>query len=127
MMKKSVIKKWDILLIAAAVVFAAALFFGIRFFSQSGEYVNVKVNGFTLAELPLDTDTVYEIETDNGITNILEISAGKASMISADCPDKICVHHKSISKNNETIVCLPNKVLITVVSAQENEVDGVAE
>ncbi|MEZ3421572.1 MAG: NusG domain II-containing protein [Eubacterium sp.] len=126
-MKKSVIKKWDIVLIAAAVLLAAVLFLCISFFSKNGAYINVKVNGFTVAELPLDADMVYEIETDNRITNILEISDGRVSMISADCPDEICVHHKSISKNNETIVCLPNQVLITVHAEQENEVDGVAE
>lgn len=126
-MKKSFIKKWDIILIAAALAVSAVLFLSVRFFSSNGDYVTVKVNNFTAAKLPLDTNTVYEIETDNGITNILEISDGAAKMISADCPDKICVNHRSISKNNETIVCLPNKVLITVVSEQENEVDGVAK
>lgn len=126
-MKKSFIKKWDVILIAATLCVSAVLLFFITFFSSKGEHVTVKVNDFTVVELPLDTNTVYEIETDNGITNILEISDGAARMISADCPDKICVNHKSISKNNETIVCLPNKVLITVVSEKENEVDGVAK
>ncbi|MFR5116202.1 MAG: NusG domain II-containing protein [Eubacterium sp.] len=31
-------------------------------------------------------------------------------MISADCPDKLCVNQHAISSNGETIVCLPNKV-----------------
>ena len=46
---------------------------------------------------------------------ILFIENGKANMESADCPNQICVHHSAISLNGETIVCLPNRVVIEVV------------
>lgn len=46
---------------------------------------------------------------------ILVISDGKADMESADCPNQICVHHSAISHTGETIVCLPNRVVIEVV------------
>lgn len=46
---------------------------------------------------------------------ILVISDGRADMESADCPNQICVHHSAISHTGETIVCLPNRVVIEVV------------
>ena len=46
---------------------------------------------------------------------ILVISDGKADMESADCPNQICVHHSAISHTGETIVCLPNRVVIEVI------------
>ena len=46
---------------------------------------------------------------------ILIISDGKADMESADCPNQICVHHSAISHTGETIVCLPNRVVIEVI------------
>lgn len=46
---------------------------------------------------------------------ILIISDGKADMESADCPNQICVHHGAISHTGETIVCLPNRVVIEIV------------
>jgi hypothetical protein len=46
---------------------------------------------------------------------ILVISDGKADMESADCPNQICVHHSAISHTGETIVCLPNRVVIEIV------------
>ena len=46
---------------------------------------------------------------------ILIISGGKADMESADCPNQICVHHSAISHTGETIVCLPNRVVIEVI------------
>ena len=45
----------------------------------------------------------------------LVISDGKADMESADCPNQICVHHSAISHTGETIVCLPNRVVIEVI------------
>ena len=46
---------------------------------------------------------------------ILVISDGKADMESADCPNQICVHHSAISHIGETIICLPNRVVIEVI------------
>jgi len=45
---------------------------------------------------------------------ILVIKDGKADMISAECPDHICVHHAPISHKGETIVCLPNRVVVEI-------------
>ena len=99
----------------------------INVFSTAGEYAVVEVNGETVVQLSLAEDTVYDIEIENEVTNTLKIENGEAKMISADCPDKICVNHRSISKNNESIICLPNKVIITIVSDAESDIDGVAK
>lgn len=60
-----------------------------------------------------------EITLDD--TNTLVIKDGTVDMISADCPDQICVKHNPISKVGETIICLPNKVVITIESLSGNE------
>ena len=58
--------------------------------------------------------------------NTVVVKNHAVSVSYADCPDKICKNHKSISKSGETIVCLPNKVTVTVEGG-ENEIDGVAK
>ena len=45
---------------------------------------------------------------------VLVIEDGKAYMEEADCPNQICVHHSPVSHKGETIVCLPNRVVIEV-------------
>ena len=46
-------------------------------------------------------------------------------MESADCPDQICVRQKAISKEGESIICLPNKVVVSIVGGEEKELDAV--
>ena len=45
-------------------------------------------------------------------TNVCEIKDGQARMISAQCPDHLCMKQKAIDEKGGTIVCLPNKVVI---------------
>lgn len=46
-------------------------------------------------------------------------------MIEADCPDHYCVDHAAIDKVNETIVCLPHRVVLEITGGgEEKEVDA---
>lgn len=72
-----------------------------------------------------------EIQIDD--TNTLVIKDGVADMVSADCPDQVCVKHVPISKTGETIICLPNKVVVTIETLagsgkpSREEVDAVVK
>ena len=46
-------------------------------------------------------------------------------MKEASCPDQLCVDQNEIYFDKESIICLPNKVVITVVSDVESDVDGI--
>lgn len=93
--------------------------------SDTGASVEVIVDGAIYGTYPLDVDK--EIPTEGReTTNLLVIKDGKADVTEADCPDKLCVHQKAISKTNETIVCLPNKVVVQVIGAGESELDSIA-
>ena len=43
-------------------------------------------------------------------------------MIEADCPDQICVNHLAISRDGESIICLPNKVVIAIEAGDTRNV-----
>lgn len=121
-------KKADFILIGAVAVVAAVLFLCLYVFnSGSGDYVQIEVDGVVTDTLPLSEDTVREIKTDNG-ANTLVISDGSAVMTQADCPDGICANHKPINKTGESIICLPHKVIVTVISdkSSDDEIDAVA-
>jgi len=115
-------KKNDIILIAALLAAAAVVFVIWMAVSRTGGTVVVTVDGDEYARLPLDKDTVLEIKSSGG-TNTLTISGGKADMTAASCPDGICVDHYPISRTGETIICLPNKVIVTIEDASESGAD----
>ncbi len=120
-------KKQDFIVIGAVIAVAALLFAILFFGGKSGEYVNVEVNGKTVASFPLNEDTQYLIKTGKEDTNLLVISDGSALITEANCPDKICVHHRKISKSGESIICLPHKVVVSIVDNDgENDIDSVS-
>ena len=114
----------DILLIA--VIFAVALIGFLVFKStmKTGDYVTVSIDGVEKYRYSLSENIQTDIITGEN-TNRPVIDGGKAYITEADCPDKICVGHRGISKTGETIVCLPHKVVVAVVSG-EDEADIIA-
>lgn len=128
-MKSKFFRKGDIIAVAVIAVLCIALFLGLYVFnSNKGTFVQIEQNGSVIATLPLDEDAVYNIETNSKITNTIEIKDGEASVSYADCPDQICANHAPVSLAGESIICLPNKVVVSVVGSDGNESqpDGVA-
>ena len=120
-------KKRDIIFLS--VIFICLAGFAAGFYlthENTGASVEVTVDGKVYGTYPLDEDDEIPIRKDGKTTNLLVIKDGKADVTEADCPDKLCVHQKAISKTNETIVCLPNKVVVQVIGAGESELDSIA-
>ena len=83
------------------------------------------MNGEVYDTLYLKENTTYTVKGKDGTYNTFEIKDGYVDMLDASCPDKLCVNHSNIHYNNETIVCLPNKVVLQITDAGEGEVDAV--
>ena len=105
--------KNDIILILSLVLLALAAGAALLLFKPEGDVVSVSVDGEVIAEYSLSEDVEVEIETDGGY-NLLVIEGGRARVESASCPDGICAAHRPISRDGESIICLPNKVVVEV-------------
>ena len=105
-----------VLILAIALVGLCLLFFNGRKTTPRSSVV-VEVDGKTVASYPLDTDGVFVL---NGGTNTLEIKDGKARISDADCPNMQCVRQGWISRGGQSIVCLPNKLIVTVTSSDRS-------
>ena len=123
--------KSDIILITATLVIAiVALLVTKKFLMGGGDEVLITIDGETFGEYSLLTEQTIDITDSEGKTiNKLKISGGKANMIWADCPDKHCVKHNEKSKENESIICLPNKVTATITksSGGVSDIDSVSK
>lgn len=115
-------KKGDIVIVILAFIIAAiALFAAGR--QKNGEYAIVTANG-KKTQYPLSENLTLQLETGNDGKNTVVIYDHEVYMKEASCPDQICVHHKKISKNGESIICLPNEVYIEIKSKNEKETDN---
>ena len=123
--------KNDIVLLLVLVAAALILWPLLSHSKEQGNYALVELDGAEYTRLDLNEDTTLTVATDRG-TNTIVVRNHEVSVESADCPDKICVNHSSISLTDEVIVCLPHKLVITIKSdnsAKESEgsIDAVAE
>jgi hypothetical protein len=107
------------LLVVTGIVLSVIIYLPRR---TSGDYVEVRVDGNVTATYPLDTDRTETIEPDGG-TNTFQIKDGSVTMTDADCHDHTCVKTTSISRNGETIVCLPHKVVLEVITKENRSSD----
>lgn len=107
--------KWrNDLILAGVILTLATVFLAVFFFTgKEGEFATVSVNGDRLYNFSLQENLEKSIITQNG-ENVIVINNGEVSVSSADCPDKICVAHRPISKTGETIVCLPHKIVVEI-------------
>ena len=120
------IKKNDIILISAILLLALLATLFIALTKSDGSKVVITVDGEIRETLDLNVDQIFTIEGENGSINVMEIKDGSVIMSQADCSDKLCVKHRSIHYNHESIVCLPNKVVLEIVDGEEGELDMIA-
>ena len=101
----------DIIIIASLLLLSISVLMIAQLTKKEGASAVVTVNGVTVGEYPLDQDRVYTL---NGGSNILTIKGGIAYMSYSNCPDHVCEKTGKARYVGEQIVCLPNKVTVTI-------------
>ncbi len=121
-------KKNDIILIAIILAATIACLIGMRIWQKNNTNGNavavVTIDGNVYGEYTLSEELVERIELSDGSYNVLTVKDGYALVTEASCPDQICVHHNHIRYSGETIVCLPNKLVVEVQGGEDNGIDG---
>lgn len=107
----------DILFIAALLLVVTVAGACLWLFRGEGDTVTVTVDGEVYGVYALSEDRVEDIRTGETGLNRLVIQNGEASIETATCPDGICAGHRPISREGESIVCLPHRVVVTVTAA----------
>lgn len=108
--------KNDLLLVFGLLIIALAALLIITITSKNGSEVVVTVNGVETARYDISKDfsTVILSGENDEFENHLVIENKTAYISFANCRDKICEHHKAISKSNENIICLPHRVVVSI-------------
>lgn len=113
----------DVIFIGFMVLFCVAVCVAVyKGGAVTGSYITITVDGEKYGTYSLlEEQTITIGEGDH--VNIIDIKDGKAYMTSASCPDQLCVKQNRISYDKQSIICLPNKVVVTVTSDNKSDVD----
>ena len=106
----------------AILAFIAVAALALSLFRAEGDTVVVLLDGKHWGEYPLNEDRVIEVVVDDNY-NIVVIEDGKAYVQRASCPDGICAAHRPIGHNGESIICLPNFVVVEVHTKNQVQPD----
>ena len=90
--------------------------------AEGKEMVRIISNGEECGTYPLEKDETIEIVTE-GHRNVVIIQDGIVHMDYSNCKNQICVHTGEISDKGETIVCLPNYVIVEIIGSGEGGED----
>ena len=106
------------------MLLAALLWLVLRVTRNEGASVRVSVDGEVYGEYPLSENNEIQIGDDKSY-NLIMIKDGEASVTEASCPDKLCVNQGKIHYDGQSVVCLPNKVVVEVVGGEQSDYDAV--
>jgi len=109
------IKKADIALFFIILIVGLALSWATLTMNTDGDKVVVTVDGKTFGTYSLYEDKTIEVKQAD-CTNYITIKEGLVSMESSTCKNQVCVNTGKISQTKDSIVCLPNKVMVEIKS-----------
>lgn len=128
---KRIIKGDLILIVVLIVLGGLGILLSNRLLSTTdlGNKVQIEIDGEIYEAYSLGENfRNIRVESPRGY-NVLRIDDSKVRVIEADCPDQICVHFGWIQRAGQTIVCLPNRLIVRVVSGENSdeglELDGI--
>lgn len=113
--------KYDLLVVAAVLALAVCL--GARFWGglnaapvqNGGLSVVIEIDGTEVERTQLRAYSGQHIYTSNGYTLTVESADGWVDVTRADCPTQDCKHSGAIKRAGQSIVCLPARIVITLV------------
>lgn len=119
------IKKADIVLFVVLVLAGLALSWLSVRDSGAARQAVITVNGQPYGTYSLAKDQEVTIE-QNDHTNKITIKNGQVQMSYSDCKNQVCVKDGKISRTSQSIVCLPNRVMVEITGGEE-DLDAVAQ
>lgn len=108
---KKAITKGDIILIVSLVLLSVLLF-ALSFFGSSKE-LTVKIYSDSQLVYEAELSTVQGDTVETGGCKILVEKDG-VSFVHSQCDDKLCVKRGKLSKNGDTMACVPQRVAVVI-------------
>lgn len=135
---KKYIRKADIILFILLVTAGLAVTAALAMSHSGGDTVIIQSGGDLYATYSLFEDRTIEVPAPGSAKaadqsgsghkytkyNIVVIKDGKVSVTEASCKNQVCVRHGEISRSGESIVCLPNRLVVRIEGGSPEEGGG---
>lgn len=115
MSERKLLKKSELVVILAVAAIAVCMLLA-RQTAPRGAVCRVLFDGRLVKTVSLDTDGAFQIPEAPLME--FEVKDGKIAATYSDCPDKVCVRTGFIGQAGQKIVCLPNRITVSIDSAE---------
>ena len=115
------IKKADIVLLIIILVVGIPLSVLSLTEGIGGDKVRISLDGEIYGVYPLGEDREIDV-TEDVHTNHITIKDGQVSMSYSTCRNQVCVNTGAISQTKDAIVCLPNRVVVEIISSDSGSI-----
>ena len=92
---------------------------------QKEAVLQIYQNGELIGEYELSQPQTIPVTGIDDSYNLVLIEDGMVRVTDADCPDQLCMKQRSISRNGESIICLPHKLVLQIHAKEESTLDAV--
>ena len=110
--------KYWVLLIAVVLVICLGLSVFLMLPQTASDYAEIYSGGVFVKTVSLRIDQQFSVPSSDGGHNQITIQDGKIAVTDATCPDHYCMK-RGFCNSGADIVCLPNRLVIRFVGAQE--------
>lgn len=115
------IKKADIILLIVILAVGIPMSVLSLTAGTGGDKVKISTDGQAYGIYPLNEDCEIDV-TEDGHTNHITIKDGQVSMSYSTCRNQVCVNTGAISETKDAIVCLPNRVVVEIISLDSGSI-----
>jgi len=122
----SLLTTGDKILILFFIITSWVGIYWIQRYQHQGEIAVIKLDGKMVATSSLKKNQSFKIMGPVGETRI-EIKDSKIRVQTSDCPQKICVKTGWIDRPFQLIVCVPNKIVISIEGEKRDYFDVITQ
>ena len=120
-------------IIVIVIVLLSLLAIGIPMLAKSNHqnsYIVINVDNKVVKKIPMNNSNEskrYDYNFKNNI-GYIEVKNGRVRMVEMSkelCPNNICSDTGWIDKTYQSIVCLPNRIIVTIDGGKSDEIDVI--
>ena len=111
----------DIAIAVLVIALSITPLFSFNKTAPAGSTLNIYEDGRLVKQADLSVNAEYKVKNVE-----IQVMDKKARITKSDCPHQICVHEGWISTPAQTLVCVPNKILVEIKSNGVQELDAVS-